>query len=41
MNRYFFALNPDDKTRKNIVLTRSQLPRSGRRVESKNIHLTL
>lgn len=46
MNRYFFALNPDDKTRENIVFTRSQLfrsglPRSGREVKSKNLHLTL
>ena len=46
MNRYFFALNPDDKTRENIVFTRSQLfrsglPRSGREVKSENLHLTL
>ena len=41
MNRYFFALNPDDKTRENIVFTRSQLHCSGREVKSKNIHMTL
>ena len=41
MNRYFFALNPDDKTRENIVFTRFQLPRSGGGVKSKNIHMTL
>lgn len=41
MNRYFFALNPDDKTRENIVFSRSQLSCSGLRVNAENIHLTL
>jgi 2'-5' RNA ligase len=41
MNRYFFALNPDEQTREKIVLTRSQLSCSGRQVKNENIHLTL
>lgn len=41
MNRYFFALKPDDKITEKIVLTRSQLSCSGHWVKNENIHLTL
>ncbi len=41
MSRYFFALNPEDKIRKKIVLSRSKLSCYGRWVNTENIHLTL
>jgi len=41
MNRYFFALKPDNKTRQKIVAARAHIVCPGRWVKNENIHLTL
>jgi len=41
MNRYFFALKPDNNTRQKIAAARVQIACPGRWVRNNNIHLTV